>query len=300
MIFGLTYYEIALYFVVYSFLGWCTEVVFHAVRFHIIVNRGFLNGPVCPVYGFGMITILALLGILPAGSEQSYLSLFFLGFVFCSLIELIAGWLLDVCFHTRWWDYSHVPFNLHGYICLPFSIIWGVGVVLVVRLLHPLTHSFVHLPLYNTTAGWCILALIYTIYLTDFILTASALIGLNKKLKEIDVASDRMRMLSDSLSIALGDAGLTAVSHAENAQVKKEILKETIVDTTKDNLQAMQEELAATRKEVRERTEAIKLAVAEKKQYYMIRRLMNAFPNMEDHVHPEFFKELRSRLTKRR
>lgn len=300
MLFGLTYYEIFFYFLVYSFLGWCTEVVYHAIKFHIVVNRGFLNGPVCPVYGFGMVTILALQNMLPHSSSQSTGSLFLLGFVFCTLIELIAGWLLDVCFHARWWDYSHVPLNFHGYICLPFSVLWGVGVVLVVKLLHPFTHSFVHLPLYNTWTGWLLLCICYIVYIIDFILTAAALIGLNKKLKEIDVASDRMRLLSDRLSISLGDAGLTAAVNAENAHVKTELLKETVVDNTKDSLWALQENVAKSKKEFYEKSEAFKQAVLRKKEYRIVRRLLTAFPTLQGKKHQDFFDDLKEKLRKQR
>ena len=298
MFLGLSYYEIALYFIIYSFLGWCTEVVYHTIKFHIIVNRGFLNGPVCPVYGFGMVTILALIHSLPSSINSSILSQFLLGFIFCTLIELFAGWLLDVCFHARWWDYSKVPFNLNGYICLPFSIIWGICVVLVIRLLQPITHSFVHLPLYNTSTGWLLLAFLYILYIVDFVLTAAALIGLNKKLKEIDVARDKMRLLSDSLSISLGDVGLTAISEVEKTQVQTELLKETIVDTAKENVQSLQEELVQAKQEVKDKTETIKNAIIEKKDYYTIRRLIKAFPTMQAHLHPDFIQDLKSKLNK--
>ena len=135
MILGLTYYEICIDFLVYSFLGWVLEVVFHASKLGKIVNRGFLNGPVCPVYGFGMVGPLMLLQSISSADtveDTNVFVLFFICMLFGSAVELLAGWLLDVIFHMRWWDYSDEPFNLHGYICLRFSLLWGVGGIVVI------------------------------------------------------------------------------------------------------------------------------------------------------------------------
>ena len=118
----------------YSFGGWVVEVIFHAVALGKVINRGFLNGPVCPVYGFGVLSVFALLNTIQSGGHvMSEGMIFVFGFVLATLVELIAGWLLDVCFHARWWDYSDKPLNFHGYICLEFSLIWGLAIVMVVK-----------------------------------------------------------------------------------------------------------------------------------------------------------------------
>ena len=134
MICGMTYFQICLYFLFYSFGGWVVEVIFHAVALGKVINRGFLNGPVCPVYGFGVLSVFALLNTIQSGGHvMSEGMIFVFGFVLATLVELIAGWLLDVCFHARWWDYSDKPLNFHGYICLEFSLIWGLAIVMVVK-----------------------------------------------------------------------------------------------------------------------------------------------------------------------
>ena len=126
MICGMTYFQICLYFLIYSFGGWVVEVIFHAVALGKVINRGFLNGPVCPVYGFGVLSVFALLNTIQgSGRQMSDGMIFVFGIVLATAVELVAGWLLDVCFHARWWDYSDIKWNLDGYICLPFSIIWG-------------------------------------------------------------------------------------------------------------------------------------------------------------------------------
>lgn len=116
MICGMTYFQICLYFLIYSFGGWVVEVIFHAVALGKVINRGFLNGPVCPVYGFGVLSVFALLNTIQgSGHQMSDGMIFVFGIVLATAVELVAGWLLDVCFHARWWDYSDKPliFMLH-------------------------------------------------------------------------------------------------------------------------------------------------------------------------------------------
>lgn len=128
----MTFYDLLWYFTIYSFLGWCSEVIFATVTTGKFVNRGFLNGPVCPIYGFGM--SLVLLVLLPFSDNIPLL--FIGGALLTSAIELVGGWALKKFFHTTWWDYSNQPFNLGGYICLKFSILWGLCVVVVIRIVH--------------------------------------------------------------------------------------------------------------------------------------------------------------------
>ena len=195
MICGMTYFQICLYFLVYSFGGWVVEVIFHAVALGKVINRGFLNGPVCPVYGFGVLSVFALLNTIQSGGHQmSEGMIFVFGFVLATAVELIAGWLLDVCFHARWWDYSDKPLNFHGYICLEFSLIWGLAIVMVVKVFQKYVENQVsHTP---ATWEWVVIAILYAVYLTDFIVTVAVIRGLNKKLTRLDKVSSDLRMIS--------------------------------------------------------------------------------------------------------
>ena len=186
MIFGMTYYQICWYFLFYSFCGWVLEVIFHAAALGRIVNRGFLNGPICPIYGFGALAVFSLTGYLQ--QSELYLndfSLFVSGVLLATLVELIAGWLMDKCFHARWWDYSDKPLNFHGYICLEFSLIWGVCVLLAVRLLQACVASrhIFHDP---STFGWVVLIIFYSTLAADLFVTILVLRGFNKTLTKLD------------------------------------------------------------------------------------------------------------------
>ena len=134
-----SFYEYLAFFVIYAFLGWCAEVIFNAVNTGHFVNRGFLNGPVCPIYGFGMVIVVLCLTPL----QKNWLLLFLGSMVLTSALEWLTGYVLKKVFHTSWWDYSDQPFNIGGYICLRFSILWGLGCVMVMYLVHPMITRFV-------------------------------------------------------------------------------------------------------------------------------------------------------------
>lgn len=275
MIAGMTYYQIAAYFLIYSFLGWCLEVVYHAIKRRKVINRGFLNGPVCPVYGFGVIAVFALTKtVLPdlyamseermsTGSEAGELIILFLmGMILTTLIELIAGWLLDVCFHARWWDYSNVPLNFKGYICLPFSIIWGLAIVFVVKVVQPLMEkgSTFNEP---TQAGWIIMAILYVVYVADFIVTVLIVAGMNKKLTELDEIQQKMRIVSNGLSKTLGE---NTIQTQQKLDETKAQAQQKIDETKAQAQQKMDEARAQAQQKVDEARLQAHLASAEMKE----------------------------------
>lgn len=157
-----SFYEYLAFFVIYAFLGWCAEVIFNAINTGHFVNRGFLSGPVCPIYGFGMVIIVFCLTPL----QKNWLLLFFGSMFLTSALEWITGYVLKKVFHTSWWDYSNQPFNLGGYICLRFSILWGLGCVMVMDLIHPGITRFVRwIP---TLAGQIIVGICLFCFACDF------------------------------------------------------------------------------------------------------------------------------------
>ena len=133
------YARVILLFFIYAFLGWCTEVAFAACKNGRFVNRGFLNGPVCPIYGFGMVGVAVLLEPL----KDNLLLLYLGSAVITTVIEYITGLLLERIFHAKWWDYSNMPLNIGGYVCLLFSLIWGAMCVAIVKFVHPVIAGMV-------------------------------------------------------------------------------------------------------------------------------------------------------------
>lgn len=199
-----TPYQVVALFLVYSVLGWCVEVVYCTLESGKLTNRGFLNGPVCPIYGFGMVGILVLLN--PLIQMHSRFLLFLGGVAITSTIELIGGWTLFRLFHARWWDYTERPFNLGGFICLQFSIVWGLGTLIMVDMVHPMVNFLILLP--PAAVRWTVVVVFGLVMLADFVVSVGAAHGLSKQLKELEVLTDELRARSDRLSAALGKEAL--------------------------------------------------------------------------------------------
>jgi uncharacterized membrane protein len=129
------------FFIVFSFLGWVYETTFSVIRKGHWENRGFLFGPICPIYGAGGITAVAVIDNLSrfGRADLSNWEIFGLAFVISFFLEYCTSWVLEKLFHAYWWDYSNVPLNINGRVCLPASIGFGLAGILVVRVLVPVT-----------------------------------------------------------------------------------------------------------------------------------------------------------------
>ena len=195
---GFSLYQVFAYFLIYSCLGWCLEVIYAAVTTGQLINRGFLNGPVCPIYGFGMVIVLFALTPL----SHSLLLLYLGGVILPSALELVGGWALYKLYHTRWWDYSDYPFNIGGYICLEFSLLWGVGTLIVMKLVHPIIADAV--ALIPPLVGLILMFLLYVLYAADTIATAFAASDLARDLDALEKVADSMHAVSDAMTELLG------------------------------------------------------------------------------------------------
>ena len=122
-----------LFFFFYCFLGWLWESGYVSVKKREWINRGFLRGPLLPIYGFGAISILWL--TLPV---REHLGLVFvIGLIGADILEYITGAAMEDMFHMRYWDYSSNKFNLNGYICLSSTLLWGCFSVILIKVIHP-------------------------------------------------------------------------------------------------------------------------------------------------------------------
>lgn len=243
--------EIALLFFIYSFLGWCVEVAFVAVTAGKVTNRGFLNGPVCPIYGCGMIGVL--LALLPV--EKNIWLLFLGGMVICSAVELFGGWILDKIFHMRWWDYSDEKFNIGGYVCLAFSFMWGMAVVFAVKFVHhPIMAVVKKIPFQIQVI---IVVVCGVVFVVDMVVTLKNLIGINKSLGQLDKLAESLHTVGDQLKDVVGNSAITV---AEKAEEGMEILDEKAADS-RERIAGVREEsaerIAKQLKELEEKRDAI-------------------------------------------
>ena len=131
-----------LIFIVYSIVGWLLEITVGLLQKHRFVNRGFLIGPICPIYGTGALLITFCLSPL-----HNPIVIFFASVLICATLEYSTSVIMEKLFHVRWWDYSDRPFNLNGRICLEALIVFGIGGTLVTLILSPaLYHLLSGLP----------------------------------------------------------------------------------------------------------------------------------------------------------
>lgn len=304
-------------FFLYAFLGWCTEVSFAALVSGRFVNRGFLNGPVCPIYGFGVVIVLACLTPL-----KSNFLLLFLGSVFLtSLLELVTGFALEKIFHERWWDYSNEPFNLGGYICLRFSIAWGFACLFVVDILHPSILFLIRLVPH--TLGWVLLAIFGAAMAVDLAATVRTIAKINRRLSQIDELAAKIKDASNEFGENLADKVLEAAEKgsdlkedlgdlAEELALRRAEFQEDL-NEFRDNLDEIKDDLLQRRAVHQFQKEQYKASVKEQLQEWRDslqdlmdretfgqRRLLNAFPQMRSTDHKQALEHLRRRIEQRR
>ena len=306
-------YQLLWIFFLYAFLGWCTEVSYAALRTGKFVNRGFLNGPVCPIYGCGVVVVLA--GLEPL--KGNFVLLFLGSVVLTSALEWATGFVLEKLFRQRWWDYSDKPFNLGGYICLEFSVMWGFACLFVVDILHPSIEFFIRL--IPHTLGWVLLGLFSAAMAVDLAATVRTIAKINRQLDQIDQLARRLKTASNEFGENLADRVLEAAeksadwkedweSAAEEWSQRRAEFQVQLAqkrEQMEDGLRQHAQERAARLQAGHDRARAELDAWREKLQTQLDsrafgqRRLMAAFPKMRSTSHRQAMEQLRRRMERR-
>ena len=197
-----------LYFMLYSFLGWLLETCYCSIRQRRLVPRGFLYGPVCPIYGAGV--LLMILFFTPL---KECLPVFYLvAVVVMSTWEYFVGWLLETTTHVKYWDYSNYRFNLKGRICLWVALVWGALSYLVIFWIHPPIQR-----LYAAIPPWLVgvlCALLLALLLVDTALTVRHLALISRLVAGVTAAGQQLQV-----QFALGRAELGDLLEARSAQL---------------------------------------------------------------------------------
>lgn len=168
-----------LWFIIYSFFGWLWETGLYILRDKRFVNRGFLNGTLCPIYGVGACASIAIL----YGRVSNPVFLFLFGLIICTAVEYVTHWLLEVLFHATWWDYSKQKFNIKGRVCLTSAVFFGICITALIIFVHPFVSKMTsELPQLTKLV---IAIIIYTVLLIDTTLTVNVLVDLDRKLQAI-------------------------------------------------------------------------------------------------------------------
>lgn len=272
-------HEILLCFFIYGFLGWCTEVAFAAAKEKRFVNRGFLNGPICPIYGIGVVAVVLLL--MPY--KNQLFILYVVSIIVVTALEWVTGFILEKLFHSKWWDYSNMPLNLNGYVCLLFSLIWGVACVVIVKWIHPLIYKGVKI--LPDWLGTVLLVVLGIGILADLYVTVTNILKMNRHLAKMEEIAAELRRISDELGENISENVLEAMEKRED--IAEDMQEYT--DEWKDRI----EELKARADELREKYRDIKF-----KNARSVRRILRAFPRMKSRHHSEAMDDLREYLRK--
>lgn len=190
-------YQLLWIFFVYSFIGWCGEAAMAALHRHKFVNRGFVSGPICPVYGAGAAAVAVFL---PELKDQLFF-LFLGGMIVTTFVEYLTGRILELIFHRKWWDYSDQRFNLDGYVCLKNSVVWGICSVLMICFFDPLLCRL--LVLIPRLAGDILLWILGVLLVIDAVGSGVAVLGLKKKQSRITQITEELHKTSKLLENAL-------------------------------------------------------------------------------------------------
>lgn len=133
------FYDLFLIFFFWGFAGWLVELIDMRIEAGEFQNRGFLHMPFCPIYGVGMAAGSVVLNSV----KDSYVILFLFGVVFCSVVEYIVGGILERLFRSKWWDYSHMRFNIKGRVCLRNAVLFGFGAIVVFHFVQPVVEEVI-------------------------------------------------------------------------------------------------------------------------------------------------------------
>ena len=214
-----------LFFFCYSFCGWIWECCYVSARKRQWVNRGFLRGPLLPIYGTGAVIIL--LAVIPVRENPALV--FLLGMLAATALEYVTGAAMEALFKVRYWDYSKQPCNLHGYICLTSSVAWGFFSILLVRFLHPPVEDLIlALPGFLTDALACVLTVVTT---ADAVRSFQAAMDLREVLTRLTEENEDLRRLAKRAEVISAFAEEDLRRFREKTEVERLLRQELWEDT---------------------------------------------------------------------
>ena len=208
--------DYALYFFIYAICGWCVEVIHAALKRGKFENRGFLNGCWCPIYGVGV--VLVLLCLTPI--NINVFVLFISSLALASVLEFVVGFVLEKLFKTKWWDYSKEHFNIKGYVCLKYSILWGLACVIVVDLIHPMIEQLVHIT--PDLAKYIVCGVLGAAFIVDMIFTVIQLVAYKKDYAALEKIGEALKKPSNAIG---GKIAASALAMNEKMQKLNEKIK---------------------------------------------------------------------------
>ena len=206
-----------LIFFIYSVLGWLMESIYVSILQKKIVNRGFLIGPYCSIYGYGSLIIVLYL----EQYKSNIFTVFILGVAICSILEYITSYLMEKIFKARWWDYSDRKFNLNGRVCGENAILFGLGGILIIYIIHPFIKDLLNN--INNLLLTILTIIFLIIYISDTITSFNIVNKLKKNLSNIDIRKDSTQELKNLVSEVINN-------NINSRKVKLNIFQKRIIN----------------------------------------------------------------------
>ena len=240
MTYQYTFIQWLLFFFIYCFLGWVWESCYVSAKNREWINRGFLHGPMLPIYGSGAIIVL----LCTIGVRDQVILIFLFGMTGATILEYVTGACMERLFRVRYWDYSHMPLNLKGYICLPVSLGWGVFSVLLVRVIHvPIENLVLQIP---ERIAEVVSVVCSSAFAVDFTLSFSEAMDLRDMLIRLSDSNEKIQRLQKRLEVvsAFAEDGLMQyqMKREERKMSRKEFL-EGMIERQRENRRMMLVEL---------------------------------------------------------
>lgn len=223
--------EIKIYilvFFIYAVAGWLMESSLKSIQFKKFVNRGFLIGPVCPIYGYGVVLVSVLL----KKYQDDMIITFFMSIIICGVLEYLTSFFMEKLFNARWWDYSQKKFNINGRVCLQNLAFFGIASCFIVYIANPFIIS--KLELIPENIQTIIISILLVIHLIDNIVSYKIILNLKQVSKEIKdntiEISEKVRDIIHKKSVFHRRLVDAFPNIRERVEYKKWTIKEKIKD----------------------------------------------------------------------
>ena len=255
-------------FMIFSFMGWVYECIYCSITTRHWDNRGFLIGPICPIYGIGAVTAMVIFNELPyfSGAETPWWKIFLICALGSAVLEYSVSLILEKKFHAMWWDYSNVPFNIKGRVCLPATLGFGVAGVIIVKMFFPWfmehTQEMAYHPLVNE-----VMALLFIMVLgMDLALSVASITELLDYLDNVQERFDEKMEASVEMVASAPGVIKEKVSEApEVIKVKMSEAPEAIKEKMSEAPEAIKEKMSEAPEAIKEKmSEVMKLNPGQK------------------------------------
>ena len=188
-----------LLFYIYSMIGWIAEIIYATIKEKKVVNRGFLIGPYCPIYGCGAVLMILYL----TQYKDNLVTVFLLSMFICCFLEYVTSYLMEKIFKARWWDYSDMKYNLNGRICGENALLFGLGGIVIIYITNPFITKIISL--FDSKVTITLSIILFIVFLVDAISSFNIINKLKNNINIINVNSDSTQELKGLVSAIIDD-----------------------------------------------------------------------------------------------